>query len=177
MAASTDDLSCLWPLPDVWTAGLMPRTDQLLGERLILVMTAIVFLLLWSLLSPSSCQLPRTPEPPTPRPIAAQPNVDQAKAELAFGIEMAQRGLWHEAFWRFRRAVQLDPENAKAWLALGITFERYGLIARAHTAYNIALALDPDDLVIRGTLEAFRRDHPDSVPARVSASGSDRDSA
>ena len=34
-----------------------------------------------------------------------------AKAQVEFGIAVAQRGLWREALYRWQRAVELDPDN------------------------------------------------------------------
>ena len=39
--------------------------------------------------------------------------------EIAFGIEVARKGLWNEARFRFERAVALDPESAEALNDLG----------------------------------------------------------
>jgi len=36
----------------------------------------------------------------------------QAKEQVEFGIQVAQRGLWKEAIYRWERATQLDPTYA-----------------------------------------------------------------
>ena len=36
-----------------------------------------------------------------------------AKAQVAFGISVAQRGLWREAIYRWEKAVELEPDNAE----------------------------------------------------------------
>lgn len=38
-----------------------------------------------------------------------------AKAQVTFGIKVAQQGLWREAMYRFERAVAIDPSYAPAW--------------------------------------------------------------
>ncbi|MEO5739687.1 MAG: hypothetical protein ABIS29_03740, partial [Vicinamibacterales bacterium] len=35
-----------------------------------------------------------------------------AKAQVEFGIAVAQRGLWKEAIYRWERATQIDPTYA-----------------------------------------------------------------
>ena len=35
-----------------------------------------------------------------------------AKSQVAFGIDVAQKGLWKEAIYRWERAAQLDPVEA-----------------------------------------------------------------
>ena len=37
-----------------------------------------------------------------------------AKAQVEFGISVAQRGLWKEAIYRWERATQIDPTYAAA---------------------------------------------------------------
>src|SRR2546421_58756 len=36
-----------------------------------------------------------------------------AKSQVAFGINVAQRGLWREAIYRWEKAIELDPNNAE----------------------------------------------------------------
>ena len=49
-----------------------------------------------------------------------------AKKEIAFGIEVARRGLWQEARFRFERAAEKNPESASAFNNLGVTLEQQG---------------------------------------------------
>ena len=66
---------------------------------------------------------------PAPRDLAAT-----AEQELAFGIDVARRGLWSEARFRFERAVALDPDNAEALNDLGVALEQQGEFAKAREA-------------------------------------------
>ena len=59
--------------------------------------------------------------------------------ELRFGVEVARKGLWNEARFRFERAVALDPENAAALNNLAIALEQQGEFDRAREAYEKAL--------------------------------------
>src|SRR5262245_2200462 len=47
-------------------------------------------------------------------PVLADKRSD-AKEHVDFGIAVAQRGLWREAAFRWRQAVELDPTYAEAW--------------------------------------------------------------
>jgi len=38
---------------------------------------------------------------------------NDAKSQVEFGINVAQRGLWREAIYRWEKAVELDPNNAQ----------------------------------------------------------------
>ena len=51
--------------------------------------------------------------------------------ELGFGIEVARKGLWQEARFRFERAVRLDPSNAQALNDLAIALEQQGEFDKA----------------------------------------------
>lgn len=79
-----------------------------------------------------------------------------SRAELRFGIEVARRGLWQEARFRFERAVQLDPDNASALNNLAIALEQQGDFERARAAYDKALLLKPGNLYIQQNYDLFR---------------------
>jgi len=46
--------------------------------------------------------------------------------EVKFGIDVAQKGLWQEARFRFEKAVEIDPDNASALNSLAIALEQQG---------------------------------------------------
>jgi Tfp pilus assembly protein PilF len=79
-----------------------------------------------------------------------------AKAQVDFGIKVAQRGLWKEAAYRWERAVELDPTYAAAWNNLAVAYEQQGEFDEARKAYEKALKLDPDNLMIRQNFDLFK---------------------
>ena len=79
-----------------------------------------------------------------------------SQAELRFGIQVARQGLWHEARFRFERAVQLDSGNAKALNNLAVALEQAGVFDEARKAYERALELKPGDLYIQQNYDLFR---------------------
>lgn len=79
-----------------------------------------------------------------------------AKAQVEFGISVAQRGLWQEALYRWQRASELDPTYAAAWNNLGIAYEHEGLFDKAREAYEKALDLEPDNAMIQQNYDLFR---------------------
>jgi Flp pilus assembly protein TadD len=85
-----------------------------------------------------------------------KPAREQGEHELKFGIEVAKRGLWSEARFRFERAVSLDPESAQAYNNLGVALEQQGDFKGAHTAYEKALKLKPGDVYIQQNYDLFR---------------------
>ena len=82
--------------------------------------------------------------------------VANADDQLRFGIDVARKGLWTEARFRFERAVALDPENAQALNNLGVALEQQGDFAGARQAYEKALKLKPGDLYIQQNYDLFR---------------------
>ena len=88
----------------------------------------------------------------TPR---AQDNRSDAKSQVEFGVEVARRGLWREAMYRWQRAIDLDPTYAPAWNNLGIAFEQGGQFDEAREAYETALDLDPNNLMIELNYDLF----------------------
>lgn len=76
--------------------------------------------------------------------------------EIAFGIEVARKGLWNEARFRFERAVALDPDDAEALNNLGVALEQQGEFARAREAFEKALKIAPTSLYIQQNYDLFR---------------------
>jgi Flp pilus assembly protein TadD len=79
-----------------------------------------------------------------------------AKEQVAFGINVAQRGLWREAIYRWERAVQIDPTYAAAHNDLAIAYEHEGQLDKARKAYEKAVELEPENLQIRQNYELFK---------------------
>ena len=79
-----------------------------------------------------------------------------AKAQVEFGINVAQRGLWREAIYRWEKAVELDPTYAEAYNDLAIAYEHEGQLDKARKAYEKALELDPNNSQIRQNYELFK---------------------
>lgn len=89
-------------------------------------------------------------------PAAAGASTATSQDEVRFGIEVAKRGLWQEARFRFERAVELSPDNASALNNLGIALEQQGDFARAREAYEKALKLKPGSVYIQQNFDLFR---------------------
>ena len=80
----------------------------------------------------------------------------QAKEQVEFGIQVAQRGLWKEAIYRWERATQLDPSYAAAFNNLAVAYEHEGQLAKAREAYEKALALEPENALVRQNYDLFK---------------------
>ena len=79
-----------------------------------------------------------------------------AKSQVDFGVNVALRGLWREAIYRWEKAVELDPTYAAAFNDLAIAYEHEGQLDKARKAYEKALALDPNNTQIRQNYELFK---------------------
>ena len=93
----------------------------------------------------------------------------QARSEVEFGIQVAQRGLWREAIYRWEKAVEIDPKYAAAFNDLAIAYEHEGQLDKARKAYEKALELDPNNAQVRQNYELFKE-----INDRTS-SGKDKD--
>ena len=79
-----------------------------------------------------------------------------AKAQVEFGINVAQRGLWREAIYRWEKATEIDPTYAAAYNDLAIGYEHEGQLDKARKAYEKALELDPNNSQVRQNYELFK---------------------
>ena len=82
-----------------------------------------------------------------------------ARAQVEFGIAVAQRGLWKEALYRWERATQIDPTYAAAFNNLAVGYEHEGQLDKAAEAYEKALKLEPDNAMVRQNFELFKEIH------------------
>jgi Flp pilus assembly protein TadD len=80
----------------------------------------------------------------------------EARSQVEFGINVAQRGLWREAIYRWEKATQLDPTYVAAYNDLGIAYEHEGQLDKARKAYEKALELDPNNAQVRQNYELFK---------------------
>jgi Flp pilus assembly protein TadD len=79
-----------------------------------------------------------------------------AKAQVEFGIAVANRGLWKEATYRWEKAVEVDPTYGAAWNNLGIGYEQLGRFDEARKAYEKAIELEPGNSYVRSNYDLFR---------------------
>lgn len=82
-----------------------------------------------------------------------------AKAQVEFGISVAQRGLWKEAIYRWERATQIDPTYAAGFNNLAVAYEHEGMLDKAAEAYERALKLEPNNALVRQNFELFKEIH------------------
>src|SRR5215831_13170701 len=83
-------------------------------------------------------------------------NKSEARTQVEFGINVAQRGLWREAIYRWEKATELDPTYAAAFNDLAIAYEHEGQLEKARKAYEKAVELDPNNNQVRQNYELFK---------------------
>jgi Flp pilus assembly protein TadD len=88
--------------------------------------------------------------------VPAQAKSGDSSEQLRFGIQVAQKGLWQEARFRFERAALLDPQNVGAFNNLAVALEQQGEFQKAREAYEKALALKPGDTYVQQNYDLFR---------------------
>src|SRR6185295_215186 len=81
---------------------------------------------------------------------------NDARSQVEFGINVAQRGLWREAIYRWEKAVEIDPTYAAAFNDLAIAYEHEGQLEKARKAYEKALEIEPNNTQIRQNYELFK---------------------
>ena len=96
--------------------------------------------------------------------IAAADARSEAKTQVAFGIAVAQRGLWREAIYRWVRATEIDPKYAAALNNLAIAYEHEGELGKARVAYEKALDLEPGNELIKQNYELFKEINDRTTP-------------
>ena len=80
----------------------------------------------------------------------------RAQSQAQFGIEVAQKGLWKEALYRWEKAVELDPRYAAAFNNLAVAYEHEGMFDKARQAYEKALELEPNNQHVKQNYEFFK---------------------
>src|SRR5688572_31923232 len=83
---------------------------------------------------------------------AAAPSVG---SQLKFGVEMAQRGLWNEALFRFRQAERLSPEDVSVLNNLAVAYEALGQFEEALQHYQRALRVDANSRDLKRNYARF----------------------
>jgi Tfp pilus assembly protein PilF len=78
-----------------------------------------------------------------------------SETQRQFGVRMARMNLWREAMFRFRRAVQIDPNDAQAHNNLAVALEANGDFDAAAKEYREALRLDKSDQHIQKNYSRF----------------------
>ena len=101
--------------------------------------TSISILLVLALSLAFSCRSAKTPE----------------DKQENFGVRMARMNLWREAMFRFKRAVEMNPNDALAHNNLAVAYEANGDFDNAAKEYREAIRLDRSNQHIQKNYSRF----------------------
>ncbi|MYB18731.1 MAG: tetratricopeptide repeat protein [Holophagales bacterium] len=79
----------------------------------------------------------------------------EAKEQWQFGVDMANRGLWSEALFRFEQARRIEPEHPAILSNIAVAHEALGLFEEALDYYRQALRLAPRERDVRRNYSRF----------------------
>ncbi|HEV3486202.1 MAG TPA: tetratricopeptide repeat protein [Vicinamibacterales bacterium] len=82
-------------------------------------------------------------------------DLSRAETQRQFGVRMAKMNLWREAMFRFKRAVEIDPNDAQAHNNLAVAYEATGDFDAAAREYREALRLDRSNQHIQKNYSRF----------------------
>lgn len=133
-----------------------------------LKISAVVTLLVAGLLASSAVSAKKS-KPKQRRVTAAE--------QMSFGVDMAKRGLWREALFRFQRARQLDPNLPRVLNNLAVAYEAVGDFDRALEHYKMALAADPSNRDLKKNYARFVEFYQSFRPVEESSEAAENDDA
>ena len=76
-------------------------------------------------------------------------------SQLAFGVEMAKRGLWSEALFRFKQASRHEPGNSRILNNMAVAYEALGNFEKALNVYQEAIKSDPTNRELKRNYSRF----------------------
>jgi Tfp pilus assembly protein PilF len=99
------------------------------------------------------------------------------REQLEFGVEMAKRGLWSEALFRFNQADDLDPSNPRILNTLAVAHEAVGQFEAALSIYQEAIKAAPGNAELKRNyaqfLEFYQGFRPREPEGETPADGSE----
>jgi tetratricopeptide (TPR) repeat protein len=85
----------------------------------------------------------------------AKEKAPNTQGQVQFGVDMAQRGLWSEALFRFRQAERLGDNRASVLNNIAVAYEALGLFDQAQVYYKKGLDQDPRNVGLKRNYSRF----------------------
>ena len=76
-------------------------------------------------------------------------------AQLDFGVDMARRGLWSEALFRFQQAEKMAPGDPRILNNVAVAYEALGQFENALEYYQNAIKASPGNKDLRRNYSRF----------------------
>lgn len=76
-------------------------------------------------------------------------------ADIDFGVDMARKGLWSEALFRFQQADKAEPNTGRILNNMAVAYEAVGNYEKALECYQRALRADPSNSDLKRNYSAF----------------------
>ena len=88
-------------------------------------------------------------------PAASKDKKNDASQQMQFGVDMAKRGLWSEALFRFKQVEKIQPNNARNLNNMAVAYEALGLFEQALDYYQQAIKGNPSDKDLKRNYSRF----------------------
>ena len=86
-------------------------------------------------------------------------------ADIEFGVDMARKGLWSEALFRFQQADKAQPNDGRILNNMAVAYEAVGNYEKALEFYQKALRADPSNGDLKRNYSAFSQFYQAFRPA------------
>ncbi len=103
--------------------------------------------------------------------------VTDASAQVKFGVDMAKRGLWNEALFRFEQAHELGSTDSSVLNNLAVSYEAVGRFEDALETYRQAVQADPNNRALRQNYSRFLEFYQAFRPKEPKAPAPEADAA
>ncbi len=80
-------------------------------------------------------------------------------SQMTFGVEAAEKQLWDEAIFRWKKVLEASPRSAAAHNNLAVAYEKKNRWEDARREYQLALNIDPDNELIQSNFKNFQSNH------------------
>jgi Flp pilus assembly protein TadD len=77
------------------------------------------------------------------------------KDQMSFAAQMAKKGNWHEAIYRWQKALESQPENFRIHNNLAVAYEALGKYGEAEKAYRNALKYGKNNREVKENFNQF----------------------
>ena len=93
--------------------------------------------------------------------------------QIKFGVWASEKNLWDEAIFRWKKALEINPDSVAAHNNLAVAYEKKGRFQDALKEYEAALKLDPDNPRVKANYTSCQENI--QVPKKDEKAGAAKD--